>query len=64
MGAALIEYLQAAKEAGNMPDVLVTDGLTSVRHLVPPQAGFRMSEQILFAPMHWSGGALADTLVV
>lgn len=30
MGKALMEHLEAAKQAGKLPDVLVTDGLTSV----------------------------------
>lgn len=30
MGAALLKHLEAAKEAGSLPDVIVTDGLTSV----------------------------------
>lgn len=30
MGAALCDYLAAAKQAGTLPDVIVTDGLTSV----------------------------------
>lgn len=32
MGKALVAHLEAAKEAGTLPDVLVTDGLTSVRN--------------------------------
>lgn len=37
MGAALLKHLEAAKEAGSLPDVIVTDGLTS--------AGFDAAEK-------------------
>jgi hypothetical protein len=48
MGTALIEYLQAAKEAGTMPDVLVTDGLTSVRPCpTPPMLTFTSCQSTL-----------------
>jgi hypothetical protein len=30
MGSELIKHLEAAKAAGTLPDVIVTDGLTSV----------------------------------